>query len=102
MTKRNMFEELMQGLDDIKAEREGKITLKKTVLNSLPEVELTGEEVAGIRDSLKMSQPVFAMAMRTKARTYERYEKQGVKGAQAALIKLVGRNPAILKELEAL
>ncbi|NKI17410.1 transcriptional regulator [Spongiibacter sp. KMU-166] len=102
MAKRDMFAELMQGMDDLKTEREGKITLKKTELSVLPEVELSAAEVAGIRDSLNMSQPVFARVIRANKRTYERYETQGVKGPQAVLIKLVGRNPAILKELEAL
>lgn len=32
MTKRNMFDELMQGVEDLKLERTGKITLKQRYL----------------------------------------------------------------------
>jgi len=40
MTDRNMFEELMQGIDDLQASREGKITLRNTTIEEQPRLTM--------------------------------------------------------------
>lgn len=100
MAKRDIFAELVEGLDSLRLEREGKTTLKAIVVEELPPVEVKPEEVQSIRGKLHMSQPVFARALRANQRTYPRWEKKGVKGPQAALIKLIGNHPELIKELE--
>lgn len=36
MNKRNMFEEMMQGIDEMAAQREGKITLRQVTATDRP------------------------------------------------------------------
>ena len=49
MKKRDLFAELMQGLDDLKNEREGKITLKTTVLEEVRPTEKSKSQIVQIR-----------------------------------------------------
>lgn len=102
MTKRSMFDELMQGIDDLRADREGKITLRKFEVAGDKPVHLNAKEVVRIREGLKMSQPVFAAMIGANPRTYPRWEKKGVSGPNAALVKLVGRRPELIGDLEAI
>jgi len=58
--------------------------------------------VRRVRDKLGMSQPIFAAALRTNRRTYERWETKGAKGPQATLIKLIGKHPELIEELKSM
>ena len=102
MAKRRLFDELVEGVESLRGDHVGKLTLTKTTLTKKEPVELKAAEVVQIRESLKMSQAVFAAKVRVNPRTYPRYEKEGIKGPQAAIIKLIGRNPILIDELEAL
>ena len=101
MSERNIFNELMEGFDDLAAEREGKKTLRKFAVERKPPPEVTGETIRRVREKLNVSQPVFALQLRTEPRTIANWE-QGVSkpNAQAAiLIALVDRNPALIDEI---
>lgn len=101
MNKRNLFEELMEGVDALQAEREGKLTLKKTTLAFAPMQKMTASEVAQLRKRLNLSQQVFARRLRTEARTIANWE-QGVStpNAQASiLLRLVSKYPDLLDEI---
>ena len=102
--KRDVFAELMEGLDALAADRQGKITLRshKVQLEALPEV--TADELIQIREQLKMSRPVFAMYLRTNPRTLENWEQGRARpNAQATtLIRLVQRYPETVEHLAAL
>ena len=97
--KRNVFSELTQGFDALKAEREGKITLRKRK----PAAAVTAKELVSIRESLKLSRAVFARYLRANERTLENWEQGRAKpNAQAALlIRLVERYPDTVKRLAA-
>jgi len=44
MEKRNIFEEMMHGIDDMAAEREGKISLSQFEVNSLSDAAVSADE----------------------------------------------------------
>lgn len=102
--KRDVFAELVEGFDALAAERQGKVTLRshKVQLEELPDV--TADELIRIREHLKMSRPVFAMYLRTNARTLENWEQGRAKpNAQATtLIRLVQKYPETVEHLAAL
>ncbi|PHV05154.1 transcriptional regulator [Janthinobacterium sp. BJB412] len=101
MNKRNLFEELMEEVDALQAEREGKLTLKKTTLAFTPMPKMTATEVAQLRSRLNLSQQVFARRLRTEVRTIANWE-QGVSrpNAQASiLLRLVSKYPDLLDEI---
>ncbi|WP_308365121.1 MULTISPECIES: hypothetical protein [unclassified Microbulbifer] len=102
MAKRDIFAELVEGMESLRLEREGKATLRTFTIEALPPVEAKPAEVVRVRNKLRMSQPVFARALRANPRTYQRWEREGVKGPQAALVKLIGKHPELIKELEAM
>lgn len=104
MTKRILFDELMEGFDALDAARNGKLTLKQVTLEYQPMPKMTAAEVTRLRHKLNLSQQVFARRLRTEARTIANWE-QGVSApnAQAAiLLKLVDKYPQLLDEIAAL
>ncbi len=102
--KRDIFAELVEGFEALSDERQGKVTLRshKARLNELPEV--SADELVGIRQQLNMSRSVFAMYLRTNARTLENWEQGRAKpNAQAVtLIRLVQKYPETVEHLAAL
>ena len=104
MTKRNMFDELMQGVEDLRLERTGKVTLKTAMVEDKPRPQITAEEIVQLRENLHVSRPVFARMIRTSTRTLERWEQNKGKPDQgsATLLKLIEAYPDTLKKLEAL
>lgn len=103
MGKRNIFSELTEGFDALRAEREGKLTLRRVHVEAKPVPPLTPEEVLAVREKLKLSRPVFARYLRTNPRTLENWEQGRAKpNAQAALlIRMVAQFPDMVEKLEA-
>jgi putative transcriptional regulator len=104
MKKRSLFNELMEGVQDMQAEREGKITLRSFTVDPVTAPEVTAEELIQLRDRLHVSRAVFARYLRTNARTVEGWEQGRAKpNAQAALlIRLVEKYPETVKHLATL
>lgn len=103
MKKRNLFDELAQGFDDLEAEREGKITLKTTKVKPLPEPKITPEEIIAIRKSFGYSQPIFANMMRVKTASLKNWEQgKSEPNPQARILfRLIEEEPDMLKKLAA-
>lgn len=102
--KRDIFAELMDGLDALADERQGKITLRTQKVH-LPELmPITAQELVAIRNQLNLSRSVFAMYLRTNTRTLENWEQgRATPNAQATtLIRLVERFPQTIENLAAL
>ena len=97
MKKRN----LLNGVQDMKAEREGKLTLRSFKVEASAAPQVTAEELVQLRDRLHVSRAVFARYLRTNARTVEGWEQGRAKpNAQAALlIKLVEKYPETVAHL---
>jgi putative transcriptional regulator len=103
MTKRNLFAEITEGFEALKEQRQGKRTLRTTGLQNLPDVTVSAEEVRAVRESLHLSQPVFAHCLRTKTQTLRNWEQGRAKpNAQASLlIKMLVQFPDTVQRLEA-
>lgn len=103
MNKRNMFDELMGGLDSLKQEREGKLTLRQHEVEQKQPIEMPGAEIIALRSKLHVSRGVFADWLRVSPRSLERWEQSSVTGSTAVLLRLVDEDPeAILPKLQAM
>ena len=49
MAKRDLFNELMEGFDALKAEREGKITLRTTQIDLPKPIKMSANQIVKIR-----------------------------------------------------
>lgn len=99
--KRNLFDEFKEGFSALESAREGKITLRRHVVEKKPAPVITPEELLTLRENLHMSRTVFARCLRTSERTLENWEQGRVRpNAQAAiLIRLVERYPDTVERL---
>ncbi|HSZ02272.1 MAG TPA: hypothetical protein VK788_22430 [Terriglobales bacterium] len=102
--KRNLFDELMDGVTAMKAHRTGKITLRsyKVEPRALPEVK--PKMIRQVRARFHCSRSVFARKLFTNERTLEKWEQGRAKpNAQAAtLLLLAARYPDTFDRLEQL
>lgn len=103
MARNNLFDDLLEGVEALKAERKGKLTLKRVKLVPLPAPVVGPEELMRLRERLHVSRAVFAHALRTNPRTLENWEQGRSKpNPQAALlIRLVEKYPETLEHLQA-
>jgi len=100
--KRNIFDELMQGMDAMQTHREGDITLRSYKVEARPLPEVSPAFIRKTRQKLKLSRGVFARKLYTNARTLENWEQgRGKPNAQAvALLRLVSQYPDTLARLD--
>lgn len=100
MSKKNLFDDLMQGLQESRAHDEGKCTLRSI---RIPEKELSisAKQIVELRRQLGLSQGVFAAFLHTKKRTYQKWEQGVSKPNEQAitLLKLVDKEPGILNRI---
>ena len=101
MNKRNLFDELTEGFNALKAQREGKATLRTHAVDPMPAAEVSAGELIALRERLNVSRAVLAARLRTNLRTLENWERGRAKpNAQAALlIRLVARYPETMERL---
>jgi len=101
MAKRDLFTELMEGVDALREEREGKITLRTTVVEARPAPEFTPARIKALREKLKVSQPVFADMICASKKTYQKWEQgQAYPNPQARLVLgLIEEDPRIIQKL---
>ncbi|MES2998766.1 MAG: helix-turn-helix domain-containing protein [Pseudomonadota bacterium] len=101
MAKRNLFEELREGIEEIKSNRQGKITLRAYDVKLRPLPKITATSIRNIRRKLHLSRNVFAMRLRVSPRTLEKWEQgKTVPNSQAAaLLLMVKKYPETLDRL---
>ncbi|MBI5816523.1 MAG: helix-turn-helix domain-containing protein [Nitrospinae bacterium] len=101
MSKRNIADEIREGLEDISSWRKKKLTLKTCKVEPKPALDVAPAVIRETRERLHMSRGVFAQRLRVSARTLERWEQgRGKPNDQAAaLIMLVRRYPDTLERL---
>ena len=104
MSKRNNFDEIMGGVEALKQEREGKLTLKRVQIEEMPEPTFSPESIKALREDRNLSRALFAKMIRTKPRTVESWEQGRSKpNTQAILImKLVEEFPDTLQRLRSI
>ncbi len=103
-TKRKLLDELMEGVDAMRRQRQGKITLKTHAVDDQPPLQIDAETIRDTRERLHVSRAVFARRLRVSTRTLENWEQgRAQPNAQAAaLILLVREYPDTLKRLQTL
>ncbi len=102
--KRDLFAELSEGMKALAQSRDGKRTLRTHTVEIKPAPEVSPKELVRVRESLNLSQALFAVYLRTNVRTLENWEQGRAKpNAQAALlINLVKRYPDTVQRLAAI
>ena len=96
MAKRDIGQEILDGLREIKAHKEGKVDLRKRTFQPPPPAN-------EIRAKLQLSQTAFAGLMGVSLRTLQDWEqgRRQPSGAARTLIKVAERHPEVLRELAA-
>jgi putative transcriptional regulator len=104
MSKRNLFAEISEGMKALADARQGKRTLRTHALEFKPAPDISPRDLVKIREELKLSRALFAVYLRTNARTLENWEQGRAKpNAQAALLlSLVKRYPDTVERLAAI
>ena len=99
--KRDLFAELVEGMNAVADAREGKRTLRTHSIEFRPAPTITPKEVMRVRKNLKLSRALFAVYLRTNVRTLENWEQGRARpNAQAALlINLVKHYPDTVQRL---
>jgi putative transcriptional regulator len=102
--KRKLFDELIEGVDAMQQQREGKITLRSHEVEDLPPLEVDADLIRDTRERMNVSRAVFARRLRVSIRTLENWEQGRAKpNAQAAaLILMVRKFPDTLEKLSIL
>lgn len=87
--KRNIGDELLQAIRDVKAGRRG------------AKYRIEANEVVAARLKSGLSQAQFAAALRISPRTLQQWEqgRRQPSGAAETLLKIVARHPEVLREV---
>jgi putative transcriptional regulator len=102
MSKRKIFDEIMEGVRAMKSHREGKITLRNYNVEAAPLPKVDSKLIRDTRRRLHCSRAVFARKLRINKRTLEKWEQGRAKPnpQAAALVLLVRKYPDTLDRLE--
>ncbi|MEX2481499.1 MAG: helix-turn-helix domain-containing protein [Gammaproteobacteria bacterium] len=100
--KRKLFDELMEGVDAMQKQREGKLTLRSHEVEDLPPLEVDADLIRDMRERMNVSRAVFARRLRISTRTLENWEQARARpNAQAAaLILMVRKFPDTIQTCE--
>jgi putative transcriptional regulator len=101
---RNIFGELIDGVEAMRKHREGKLTLKTHKVEPLHLPEVSPKLIREVRENLHVSQGVFASLLQVNPRTLANWEQGRSKpnDQAAALILLVQKFPDTLDRLKKL
>jgi putative transcriptional regulator len=102
--KRILFDELLEGVQALRQQRDGKITLRSHDVTERSPLTVEARVIRETREQLNVSRAVFARGLRVSARTLESWEQGRARpNAQAAaLILMVRRYPDTLRKLQSL
>ncbi len=102
MSKRNLFEELKNSLEDAKAYEEDKLTLKTVSITPKEHKVLSANEIRAIREKYNMSRALFANFLHISPRTLEKWELGTSKPNEQAstLLALTDKYPDMFERLE--
>ncbi len=102
--KRDIFSEIMSGVESMQQQREGKITLKNYKLPETDLPEISSDFIRKTREKLNISQGLFARLLHVNQRTLANWEQgRSRPNDQAiALILLVREFPDTIEKLRTL
>ena len=87
MSKRDIFGELIEGVEAMKSHREGKLTLRNFKVEPAPLPKVDAQLIGDTRRKLRCSRAVFARKLRINLRTLEKWEQGRAKpNPQAAAL----------------
>jgi len=104
MTKRKIFDEMVEGIAAMKGHRQGKLTLRSYKIEPAAALKVDSKLIKDTRERLNCSRGVFARKLRINERTLEKWEQGRAKPnpQAAALLLLVRRYPDTLRRLDQL
>ncbi len=104
VSKRNVFAELMEGVDSMKSHRDGKVTLRTHTVPKPKIEEAPGADFfVSVRKQFNVSRPVWASMLRVSPRTVEKWEQGGqVSPLAATFVELVAQYPDTIDRLQTL
>jgi putative transcriptional regulator len=102
MTKRKVFDELMEGVAAMKGHRENRLTLRSYKRQPTPLPKVDSKLIRDTRERMRCSRAVFARKLHINERTLEKWEQGRAKPnpQAAALVLLVRKYPDTLERLE--
>ena len=94
MSERNIGQEILEGIQEIKAHKSGRKTLRARTLKEPAPPQV-------IRSKLQLSQSAFAALMGVSLRTVQDWEQGRRKpsGPAAALLRIAEQKPDVFKQL---
>jgi putative transcriptional regulator len=103
-SKRQIFDELTEGVAAMKSHREGKLTLRTYKVAPAPLPKVDSKLIKDTRKKLRCSRAVFARKLRINERTLEKWEQGRARPNRqaSALVLLVRKYPDTLERLEKL
>lgn len=104
MKKRNLLNELTQGVDAMREHREGKRTLRTHEVKKQAPLHIDSDVVRETREELNVSREIFARHLRVSTRTLENWEQGRAEpnSQAAALILMVRKYPDTMQRLQEL
>jgi len=95
MIRRDIGEEILEGLREIKAFKKGKVSLKTHVLSD-------PSPARRIREKLRLSQSAFAALMGVSMRTVQDWEqgRRKPQGPAKSLLRIAEQHPEVFTEIE--
>jgi putative transcriptional regulator len=97
MKKESIFKDLKQSLNEALEDAQGKKELRTTILPA-PPPNLTALEIKKMRESLGVSQSVFAKGLNVSVKTVQSWEQNLKKpsGASLKLLSLTSQKPDLI------
>jgi len=99
--KRKLFDELIAGVNAMREQREGKITLRTHEVENRPPLTVDAQFIRDTRERLQVSRTVFARQLRVSTRTLENWEqgrarpRGGSNSLTARLLSMRRKGPTI-------
>ena len=102
MSKRDLFTELQESLEDVREFERGKMTLKTTTIISKQRKILDADEIRAIRAKYHMSRAVFAGFLHISTRTLEKWELGTSRPNEqaATLLSLTDKYPDMFERMQ--
>lgn len=93
----SVFESIVQGLNEAIEFEKGNVNAKAIKLSVAPLPQITGSDVKAIRQSLGMTQVVFAAVMGVSVKTVEAWESEinTPSGTAKRMLSLLKTDPAL-------
>lgn len=90
MPERNIGQEILEGIQEIREFKKGKISLRTRILKE-------PDSSKNIREKLKLSQSAFASLMGVSVRTVQDWEqgRRAPKGPAKSLLRIAEQNPEV-------